>query len=305
MAFVAAVALVCLAAWYAYHRYEPNITLDRVLDWYGEYGYWTVFVPVLLETAGLPLPGETSLLFAGVASSTGRIDVFWTIVVGSTAAIIGDNIGYAIGRFGGRRLVMRLAHIGGIERSLAWGEAYFARRGGITVFFARWIPGLRIFGAWIAGMVHMTWWKFALWNAAGGIAWCTSIVLLGPLLRQVDPRRRAGARRRRGRRAGRARGLGLVLWRRHEKGKKERLEAETPGDQRDVKARARPPGSVTASITAGTASTRAQMRTSSKRSYSRSDAALELRPIASISLSYAPAAERTSSAVSPSSHSGR
>ena len=74
---------------------------------------------------------------------------------------------------------MKLAHIGGIERSLAWGEEYFERRGGITVFFARWLPGLRIFGAWIAGMVHMPWWKFALWNAAGGICWTTSIVLLG------------------------------------------------------------------------------------------------------------------------------
>jgi membrane protein DedA with SNARE-associated domain len=173
------VVLVALAGWYLYRRYEPNISLERVLDWYAHYGYWAVFVPVFLETAGLPLPGETSLLFAGVASSTGRIDVFWTIVVGSTAAILGDNAGYLIGRYGGRRLVMRLAHIGGIETSLAWGEAYFERRGGITVFFARWLPGLRIFGAWIAGMVHMKWWKFALWNAAGGICWTASIVLLG------------------------------------------------------------------------------------------------------------------------------
>jgi membrane protein DedA with SNARE-associated domain len=173
------VLLLALAGWYLYRRYEPNISLERVLDWYAEYGYWAVFVPVFLETAGLPLPGETSLLFAGVASSTGRIDVFWTIVVGSTAAIMGDNIGYLIGRYGGRRVVMRLAHIGGIEKSLAWGEAYFERRGGITVFLARWLPGLRIFGAWIAGMVRMPWWKFALWNAAGGICWATSVVLAG------------------------------------------------------------------------------------------------------------------------------
>lgn len=222
------IVLLGLAAWYLYRRYEPNISLERVLDWYAEYGYWAVFVPVFLETAGLPLPGETSLLFAGVASSTGRIDVFWTIVVGSTAAILGDNVGYMVGRYGGRRLVLRLAHIGGIEKSLAWGEAYFARRGGITVFFARWLPGLRIFGAWIAGMVHMKWWKFALWNAAGGIAWTTSIVLLGHFfgksIHVVE----------------RVLGVGgvivliglaivaLVLWRRHEKGKRDRLEAETP-----------------------------------------------------------------------------
>ena len=86
-----------------------------------------IFVPVLLETAGLPLPGETILLLSGVAASTGRIDPWVAIVVGSTAAIIGDNIGYAIGRYGGRRVVMRLAHIGGIESSLAWGETFFAQ----------------------------------------------------------------------------------------------------------------------------------------------------------------------------------
>ena len=213
---------------------------------------------------------------------------------------------------------MKLAHIGGIEKSLAWGEDYFERHGGITVFFARWLPGLRIFGAWIAGMVHMKWWKFALWNAAGGIAWTTSIVLLGHFfgksIHVVE----------------RVLGIGgvialvvvavalLVLWRRHEKAQGrhasnrfkelcrgvERALGHAPG-QRELNARARPPGSVTASITAGTASTRAQIRTSSKRSYSRSDAALELRPSASISLPYELAAERTSSAVSPSAHSGR
>jgi membrane protein DedA with SNARE-associated domain len=226
VAIVAGIVVLLLVAWFLYRRYEPSISLNRVLDWYARYGYWAVFVPVLLETAGLPLPGETSLLFAGVASSTGRIDVFWVIVVGASAAIIGDNIGYAIGRFGGRRLVMKLAHIGGIERSLAWGEEYFERRGGITVFFARWLPGLRIFGAWIAGMVHMKWWKFALWNAAGGIAWTTSIVLLGHFfgksIHVVERVLGIG-------------GvvaliaiaiLGLVLWRRHERGKAHALETQ-------------------------------------------------------------------------------
>jgi membrane protein DedA with SNARE-associated domain len=74
---------------------------------------------------------------------------------------------------------MRLAHVGRIESSLAWGEDFFAKHGGKTVFFARWLFGLRIFGAWIAGMVHMPWWRFALWNAAGGICWATSVVLAG------------------------------------------------------------------------------------------------------------------------------
>jgi membrane protein DedA with SNARE-associated domain len=234
LVLVGSLLVVVLVAWYLYRNYEPNINLERVLDWYARYGYWAIFVPVFLETAGLPLPGETSLLFAGVASATGRIDIFWAIVVGSIAAILGDNLGYLIGRYGGRRLVMKLAHIGHIERSLAWGEAYFERRGAITVFFARWLPGLRIFGAWIAGMVHMPWWKFAIWNAAGGICWATSIILLGHFfgksIHVVE----------------RVLGIGgvialvaaavglLVLWRRHEKRKEHNLV--TPGPELDPQA---------------------------------------------------------------------
>jgi membrane protein DedA with SNARE-associated domain len=176
----AGIVLVVIAAivW-AYVHYEPSVSLNRLLDLFESYGYFVIFVPVMLETAGLPLPGETILLLSGVAASSGRIDPWVAIAVGSAAAIIGDNIGYAIGRYGGRRLVLRLAHIGRIESSLAWGERFFARHGGKTVFVARWIFGLRIFGAWIAGMVHMPWRVFFLWNAAGGITWCASVIGLG------------------------------------------------------------------------------------------------------------------------------
>jgi membrane protein DedA with SNARE-associated domain len=177
---IAAIVLaVIAAAVWAYLHYEPSVSLNRLLDLFGTYGYFVIFVPVMLETAGLPLPGETILLLSGVAASTGRIDPWIAILVGSAAAIIGDNIGYAIGRYGGRRVVLRLAHIGRIESSLAWGERFFARHGGKTVFMARWIFGLRIFGAWIAGMVHMPWRVFFFWNAAGGITWCASVIGLG------------------------------------------------------------------------------------------------------------------------------
>ena len=170
--------MLAVLAW-AYLHYEPSISLERLLDLFSRYGYIVIFVPVMLETAGLPLPGETMLLLAGVAASTGRLDPWIAIAVGSAAAIIGDNIGYAIGRYGGRRVVLRLADIGGVEGSLAWGERFFARHGGKTVFIARWLPGLRIFGAWIAGMVHMPWRVFFLWNALGGITWCATVVGLG------------------------------------------------------------------------------------------------------------------------------
>jgi undecaprenyl-diphosphatase len=177
---IAAVVVVVIAmiVW-AYVHYEPSVSLNRLLDLFEQYGYFVIFVPVMLETAGVPLPGETILLLSGVAASAGRIDPWIAILVGSAAAIIGDNIGYAIGRYGGRRVVMRFAHIGRMETSLAWGERFFARHGGKTVFMARWIFGLRIFGAWIAGMVHMPWRVFFLWNAAGGITWAASVIGLG------------------------------------------------------------------------------------------------------------------------------
>jgi membrane protein DedA with SNARE-associated domain len=217
---IAAIVLVVIAALvWAYLHYEPSVSLDRLLDLFESYGYFVIFVPVMLETAGLPLPGETILLLSGVAASTGRIDPWIAIAVGSAAAIIGDNIGYVIGRYGGRRVVMRLAHIGRIESSLAWGERFFARHGGKTVFLARWIFGLRIFGAWIAGMVHMPWRIFFIWNAAGGITWCASVIgagyFFGHSLHVIEKVLGVG-------------GViavvsvaivGLVMWRRFEKGK--------------------------------------------------------------------------------------
>jgi len=179
---IAAIVVLALAvaAW-AYVHYEPSISSDRLLDLFGRYGYFVIFVPVLLETAGLPLPGETTLLLSGVAASTGRIDPWIAIAVGSVAAILGDNIGYAIGRYGGRRLVMRLAHIGRIESSLAWGEQFFARHGGKTVFFARFVAVLRAVSSLLAGAHRMPYRRFAPWNAAGGILWAVVIGTLGSL----------------------------------------------------------------------------------------------------------------------------
>ncbi len=143
------------------------------------YGYVAVFLIIFMETAGFPLPGELTLLFAGVAAGAGRLDLPVLIVLGTIAAILGDNVGYAIGRYGGRRVVLRLARFGRVGSTLAWGEQFFLRHGGKTVFLARWTAGLRIFGAWIAGMTHMPWGRFFVWNAAGGVTWVTAMLVLG------------------------------------------------------------------------------------------------------------------------------
>ena len=148
-------------------------------EWIGQWGYLAVFVPLMLETAGIPFPGETILLLAAAAAAHGTLDPVAVAAVATVAVIVGDNIGYCVGRYGGRRLVDRLSHIGRVEAGVAWGERFFALHGGKAVFLARWTAGLRIFGAWIAGMSHMPWRRFLVWNALGGITWACTITALG------------------------------------------------------------------------------------------------------------------------------
>ena len=173
--------IVLAVGYLLYRRYAPHIDLAWVAAKFNDYGYAVVFVPVLLESAGLPVPGETTLLLTGAVATRSdvNISVVLAMVIAASAAIIGDNIGYCIGRFGGRKLVLRLAAFGGVANALASGERFFAKHGGKTVFFARWLFGLRVFGSWIAGMTHMPWRTFLTWNALGVIGWSVSMISLG------------------------------------------------------------------------------------------------------------------------------
>ena len=101
------------------------------------------------------------------------------IVVASAGAIVGDNIGYTLGRYGGRKLINRWGFVRRhAERVLPPSERFFERHGPKTVFFGRFIAILRVTAAWLAGLSHMTWWRFFAWNAAGGIIWATGVALL-------------------------------------------------------------------------------------------------------------------------------
>src|SRR5438067_250208 len=105
--------------------------------------------------------------------------LFWVIVVAAAGAIVGDNIGYWLGRVGGRRLIYRWKFVARhAEKVLPPSERFFAKHGPKTVFFGRFIALLRVTSAWLAGISRMSWWKFLLWNAAGGIVWATGIALL-------------------------------------------------------------------------------------------------------------------------------
>lgn len=143
------------------------------------YGLYFLFLVIGLESAGVWLPGETALITASVLASQGDLNIIAVIPVAAAAAIVGDNVGYWIGRTGGRRLLDRWKRLSPVtERFLPWADAFFDRHGGKTVFFARFIAGLRVTGAWMAGISHMPWWRFLAWNAAGGICWATLVGLL-------------------------------------------------------------------------------------------------------------------------------
>ena len=143
------------------------------------YGLFFLFGIVSLESAGLWLPGETALIAAAVYASNGHLSIVGVIVVAAVAAIIGDNIGYWAGREGGRRLLYHWGWLGRIsDRVLPPAERFFERHGGKAVFFARFFGGIRVTGAWMAGITRMTWWRFLSWNAAGGIVWAVGVGLL-------------------------------------------------------------------------------------------------------------------------------
>ena len=189
------------------------------------YGLGLLFLLIMLESAGIPLPGETALIGAAVLAERGHFDIVDVAIVAAVAAIVGDNGGYWIGRIWGRKILGRWAWLERLSarshafanRSaqtrgvrafvLRWiarllalalraalafnrflartsariippSERFFARHGGKTVFFGRFIALLRITSAWLAGVSRMPWWQFLFWNAAGGILWATLVSLL-------------------------------------------------------------------------------------------------------------------------------
>jgi membrane-associated protein len=157
-----------------------------------QYGYWAVAIALLLENAGIPVPGETILLMASfLAFSEHDLRIRWIIVVGTLAATAGDNLGFALGHYGGRPLLARYQHIFRIrDQTLARGERIFGRYGPVTVFFARFVFGMRIIAGPLAGVLRMPWRKFLLFNFLGASLWVTVIsgagYLFGQQLQRVE-----------------------------------------------------------------------------------------------------------------------
>jgi membrane protein DedA with SNARE-associated domain len=147
------------------------------------FGYPLLFLIVMSESGGLPVPGETGLIAAAVLASQGKLRIELVIVLAAAAAIVGDNIGYAIGRRGGRWLLQRPGAFNRQRRAvLETGEPFFERHGPKAVFFGRFVLGLRVWASWLAGATRMPWRSFVFWNALGGICWATAIGLIAYFL---------------------------------------------------------------------------------------------------------------------------
>lgn len=195
------------------------------------YGLWVLFGVVMFESMGVPMPGETALITSALYSgATHQIDIVSVVGVAALAAIMGDNLGYLIGRSIGLRLMVRYGrYIALDERRLKVGQYLFLRHGGKIVFFGRFVAFLRTFAAILAGTNLMPWRHFLIMNALGGILWA-SLFGFGAYFFAKEMKRLAGP-------------LGLLLlvvavgivvagvffFRHHEKELEERAEAALPG----------------------------------------------------------------------------
>ena len=151
-----------------------------IIDLFARYGYGVVFLGVFLENAGLPVPGETTLLAGGALAKLQHLSLPWVIAVAIAAATAGDNLGFFIGRRGGRKLAERHGwKIGLTAARLREFDRFFHRHGAKTVLIARFVTGLRVFCAVLAGGSGMRWKTFLFYNATGAIIWSTVIAAVG------------------------------------------------------------------------------------------------------------------------------
>jgi membrane protein DedA with SNARE-associated domain len=168
-------------------------TLGPVLD---RYGYLAVGGFVFLEDFGVPVPGETILVAAAVYAGTGHLSIAWVAIIATMAAILGDNVGFAIGRFGGRAVILRFGrYVFVTAERLDLAEQWFGRHGGKVVTVARFVEGLRQLNGIAAGVTRMRWTRFIRFNAIGAALWVGVWTTIGVVSgRHIDEVYRAAGR---------------------------------------------------------------------------------------------------------------
>ncbi len=147
------------------------------------YGYLAIFVIVGMESAGIPMPGETALVAGAILAGEGTLRLYGVIGAAAAGAIIGDNCGYWVGREFGFPLAYRYGRYINLDaKRLKLGQYLFLKHGGKIVFFGRFVAVLRAFAAFLAGVNRFNWEQFFLYNAAGGIVWASIFGMGGYLL---------------------------------------------------------------------------------------------------------------------------
>jgi membrane protein DedA with SNARE-associated domain len=144
-----------------------TLTADMLIGLFLAYGYWIVFTAILLDNAGLPIPGELLLLTFGVVAKDGHLDPLLGLAVAATAALVGDNIGYWFGRLAGTRV---LARAGRMPRF---------KPGNASVVFGRFVVGARVLLAPVAGVTRMPFGRFLLFDSVGCLVWAGAFILIG------------------------------------------------------------------------------------------------------------------------------
>lgn len=161
------------------HHFNPADIAQVIETW----GYLGIFIFVFVGNLGLPVPEESVVLAAGFLAGRDVLSLKLVMAVAFVSAVIGDNFGYMLGRTGGRHVMVRLAHS---SSWLRWRhrrfKAFFDTHGNKTIFFARFIAGLRFAAGPMAGALRMPFWRFFGWNVMGAVVWCASVAYLGFIL---------------------------------------------------------------------------------------------------------------------------
>jgi len=154
--------------------------LSALLSYFSHYGYWVVFFGVMLENAGIPVPGETILLAAGFFAAQGHFTLWKVMGIAAIGAVLGDNAGYWIGHNLGRVTLERYGRYVGLTHArVSHMDRFFSAHGNKTILVARFITGLRVFAALLAGSARMPWPTFAVYNMLGAVLWSFAISLAG------------------------------------------------------------------------------------------------------------------------------
>ncbi len=159
-------------------------TIFQILTgFFARYGYWVVFFGVMLENAGLPIPGETVLIFAGFLAYRGDVHLSRAIATAILGATIGDSMGYCLGRFGGATFVEKYRRrFPFFFRRFDRAQALFVKHGHWAVFIGRFITGLRVFAGILAGLFRMPYSRFLFFNFTGAVSWATTFGSVGFVL---------------------------------------------------------------------------------------------------------------------------